>query len=124
MIIIMILAMRANTEKLGVLGHYLKNLVKIITNQIRTDGSFTGRNNNYIEYTSKGERYENLLPKEYRNMIRRHLRNLINDHKPIDESNHDDDNTDCAEWKIQLTMENNFISTKSIEETRTIYIKS
>ena len=57
-------------------------------------------------------------------MIRRHLRNLINDHKPIDESNHDDDNTDCAEWKIQLAMENNFISTENIEETRIIYIKS
>ena len=57
-------------------------------------------------------------------MIRRHLRNLINDHKPIDQSNHDDDNTDCAEWKIQLAMENNFISTENIEETRIIYIKS
>ena len=56
---------------------------------IRTDGGFAGRNNNYIEYTSKGDRYENLSPKEYLNMIRPYLRDLINEHKPIDESNDD-----------------------------------
>ena len=27
---------------------------------IRTDGGFSGRRNNYIEYMSKGDRYENL----------------------------------------------------------------
>ena len=37
-------------------------------------------------------------------MIRPYLRDLINEHKPIDESNDDDDDTDRAEWKIQLTM--------------------
>ena len=36
-------------------------------------------------------------------MIRPYLRDLINGHKPIDEPNHDDDDdTDRAEWKIQL----------------------
>ena len=29
-----------------------------------------------------------------------------------------------AEWKIQLAMQNGCISTKSFEETRTIYTKS
>ena len=33
-------------------------------------------------------------------------------------------NTDCAEWKIQLTMQNSCISTKNFEETCTIYTKS
>ena len=33
MIIIMILPMMINTEKLGVLEHYLKSLIEIITNQ-------------------------------------------------------------------------------------------
>ena len=32
---------------------------------IRTDGRFAGRNNNYIEYTSKGDRYEKLSSEEY-----------------------------------------------------------
>ena len=30
----------------------------------RTDSGFAGRNNNYIEYTSRGDRYENLSPEE------------------------------------------------------------
>ena len=89
---------------------------------IRTDDGFAGRNNNYIEYTSKEDRYENLSPKEYLNMIRPYLTDLINEYKPIAESN--DDNTDRTEWKIQLTVQNSCISTKRFEETRTIYTKS
>ena len=93
---------------------------------IRTDNGFAGRRNNYIEYKSKGDRYENLSPKEYLNMIRPYLRDLINEHKPIDESNDDDDDddddTDHAEWKIQLSMQNS--STANFEETCTICSKS
>ena len=44
---------------------------------IKTDDSFGGRNNNYIEYTSRGDRYKNLSPKEYLDMIRPYLRDLI-----------------------------------------------
>ena len=59
-------------------------------------------------------------------MIRPYLRDLINEHKRIDESNGDDndDDTDRAEWKIQLTMQNSCISTKNFEEFRTMYTKS
>ena len=51
---------------------------------------------------------------------------MINEHTPIDEpiEESSDDNTDRAEWKIQLTMQNSCISTKSFEETWTIYTKS
>ena len=59
-------------------------------------------------------------------MIKPYSRDLINEHKPIeepiDESNVND--TDRAEWKIQLIMQNSCISTKSFEETRAIYTKS
>ena len=48
---------------------------------IRTDGGFAGRNNNYIEFISKGNRYENLSPKEYLNMTIPYLRDLINELK-------------------------------------------
>ena len=37
---------------------------------IRIDGGFGGINNNYMEYVSKVDRYENLSPEEYLNMIR------------------------------------------------------
>ena len=39
-----------------------------------------------------------------------------------DNSNNNDNNR--AEWKIQLTMQNSCISTRSFEEIRTIYTKS
>ena len=51
---------------------------------------------------------------------------MINEHTPIDEQIEEssDDDTDRAELKIQLTMQNSCISTKSFEETCTIYTKS
>ena len=67
---------------------------------IRTDDGFAGRKNNYIGYKSKGDRNENLSPKEYLNMIKPYLRDLINNHKRTTESNNEEN--DRAEWKIQL----------------------
>ena len=38
---------------------------------IKTDKNFDGKKkNSYIEYMSRGDRYENLSPKEYLDMIR------------------------------------------------------
>ena len=45
---------------------------------MRTDSGFAGRNDNYVKYTSKGDRYENVSPKEYLNMVKPCLRDLIN----------------------------------------------
>ena len=73
-----------------------------------TDNSFAGRRNNYIEYISEGDYYENLLPEEYLDMIRPYLIDLINDHKT------------SGEWKIQLVMLNRCISSKNSEETRSV----
>ena len=55
-------------------------------------------------------------------MIRPNLRDLINSHKPTMESNNEEN--DRAESKIQLVMQNNFISDKNFEGTRTIYSAS
>ena len=65
-------------------------------------------------------------------MIRPYLIDLINKHKPTAELNNANNNTnksnneknDRAEWKIQLVMQNNFISVKDFEDTRTIYSAS
>ena len=57
-------------------------------------------------------------------MIRPYIRYLINDHKPTMESNNKDNNSDCAEWEIHLTMQNSCISNNIFEGTRTIYIQS
>ena len=69
-------------------------------------------------------------------MIRPYLRDLINDPKPQEELNDEaidseandseenDGDTERREWKLQLAMKNNCISTKGFEETRTIYSAS
>ena len=61
-------------------------------------------------------------------MIRLYLRDLINEHKPTAELNNTNNSNnkknDRAEWKIQLVMQNNFISDKNFEDARTIYSAS
>ena len=82
--------------------------------------------NSYIQYKSRGYRYENLSPKEYLDIIRPYLRNLINDHKAsmklTDKANNSD--TERGEWRTQLVIQNNCISSKKFEETRFIYLAS
>ena len=56
-------------------------------------------------------------------MIGPYLRDLINGHKPTEELNNDGD-SERVEWKVQLVMQNNCISTKDFEETQTIYSAS
>ena len=67
-------------------------------------------------------------------MIRPYLRDLINYLKPtmrlsneennkdFNETNNSDD--ERGEWKIQLVMKNNCISSKNFEDTRTVYSAS
>ena len=81
-------------RKIGSIRTLFKELDRDYYKPIRTDIGFAGRNDNYIEYTSKADRYENLSPREYLNVIRTYLRNLINDDKPIIElSNNINSNT-------------------------------
>ena len=88
-------------RKIGSIRTLFKELDRDYYKPIRTDAGFAGRNDNYIEYTSKADRYENLSPREYLNVIRPYLRNLINNHKPITElNNNNNNNNDRAEWKI------------------------
>ena len=127
-------------RKIGSIRTLFREFDRDYYKPIRTDSGFVVRNDNYMEYTSKGDRYENLSPKEYLNMIKPYLRDLINEHIPTMELNNNNNNTDNnndnnnntdnynnnnrAEWKIQLTMQNSCISTRNFEETRTIFTKS
>ena len=106
-----------------------------------------GEDNNYIKYRSEGDKDEKLSPEEYLDMIRPDLRDLINRHKPIEElnnnnntdtnsnsnnnnnnnnsnNNNNDNNIDRGEWRIQLSIIINCISTKSFNEKRTMHSKS
>ena len=88
---------------------------------IRIDDGFGWRRNNDIEYTSRGDRYKHFSPERYLDMIRPYLRDLINYHKPIAKLNNDNG---AERWKVQLVMQNNCISVKNFEDTRTIHSTS
>ena len=74
-------------RKIGSIRTLFKELDSDYYKPITTDSGFPGRNDNYIQYTSKGDRYENLSAKEYLNVFRPYLRDLIDEHKPIAELN-------------------------------------
>ena len=93
---------------------------------IITKGAF---NNNYVQYESKGDKGKNLSIKKYFKMIRPYLSDIINDHKTqgkwrIHSGNKIIEQKTQSEWKIQLTMAINFISSKDSDEIRTMYTKS
>ena len=74
---------------------------------------------NYIEYQSKGDKDENLSPKEHLDMIRSYLSDRVNDHKtPKTLRVHSSKENQYGEWEIQLTMSINFIFSKDSDETR------
>ena len=75
--------------------------------------------NNYIQYESREERTETKIyhHKNVFHMIRPYLRDMINNHKaPLEGSL---DNDLHGEWKIQLTMQINFVSSSDPGEIRT-----
>ena len=49
-------------RKIGSIRTLFKEFDRDYYKPIRTDDGFAGRRNNYIEYKSKGDRYENLSP--------------------------------------------------------------
>ena len=63
-------------------------------------------------------------------MIRPYLSDIINDHKTLKKLRVHSRNevinyvTQYGEWKIQLTMSINFISSKDSDETRNLHTKS
>ena len=96
--------MMMNTEKLEALEDYLK-VLRFCYKPIRTDDSFDRRRNNYIEYKSRGDRYENLSPKEYLKMIRQYLCDLISNHKPTTESTDRASNSNRT-WRMENSASN------------------
>ena len=87
---------------------------------IKTNGPFNG---NHIEYQSKGDEDKNLSPKEYLDMIRPYLSDIINAHKTPKNLGVYSSNK-VREWKIQITISINFISSKVSDETHNIHTKN
>ena len=72
--------------------------------------------NNYKYYESRGDKDKKLSVKQYLYKIMPYLRDIINDHKNI--------RNESKEWKIQINMHVNFISSKDTGEIRMIYVWS
>ena len=66
----------------------------------------------YIQYESRGDSDDTLPLEKYINIIRPYLRDMNNNHKAQ------------GEWKIQLMMKINFISSAGADESRKMYTKS
>ena len=86
-------------------------------------------NSSYIQYESKGDKGKNLSIKEYLDMIKPYLSDKINDYKTHRLVRYHSGNKTWveeapSEWKIQLTMAINFISSRDFDETLTIHTKS
>ena len=93
---------------------------------IITNGAF---NNSYIQYESKGNKDKILTTSKYLDMIRPYLSDIVNDLKIQGEWRIHSVNTIIkhktqSEWKIQLTMAINFISSKDSSESRIMHAKS
>ena len=69
-------------------------------------------NGNYTQYESKGDKNKNLSPEEHLDIMRPYFSDMMNNHKSQNG------------WKIQLTMQINFISSKDPDETRNMHTKS
>ena len=65
-----------------------------------------------MEYENRGDKDRNLSLKNYLNIIRPYLRDIIDNHKVH------------GEWKIQLIMRINFISSLDTDEFRIMYTRS
>ena len=96
----------------------IRELENLFTNDDDNDDNYykpvlvkSSFKNNYKYYESRGDKDKKLSVKQYLYMIMPYLSDLINDHKNIrNESN---------EWKIQLNMSVNFISSNDTGEIRT-----
>ena len=91
------------------IDHLFNEINKDYYEPIEIKSAFDG---NYIEYESKGDNNDNLSLEEYLNIIRPYLRDMIDNHKAH------------SEWKIQLVMKINFISSLGTDEFREMHTKS
>ena len=73
-------------------------------------------NESYKYYKSRGDKDKKLSIEQYLDVIKPYLSDLINDHKAIE--------TSSNEWKIQINMHINFVSSNDTGEIRTVFVWS
>ena len=73
-------------------------------------------NENYKYYESRGNKDKKLLIEQHLDMFKPYLSDLINENKTIE--------TSSNEWKIQINMHINFVSSNDTGEIRTVFVWS
>ena len=71
---------------------------------------------NYEYYENRGDKDKNISIEQYLDMIKPYLSDLINENKAIE--------TSSNEWKIQINMHINFVSSNDTGEIRTVFVWS
>ena len=71
---------------------------------------------NYKYYESIGDKSKSLSVEQYVDMIKPYLSNLINENKAVE--------TSSNEWKTQINMHVNFVSSNDTGKIRTIFVGS
>ena len=101
----------------------IRELENLFTNDDDNDDNYykpvlvkSSFKNNYKYYESRGDKDKKLSVKQYLYKIMPYLSDLINDHK----TNENNSN----EWKIQINMHVNFVSSNDTGEIRTIFVLS
>ena len=82
---------------------------KDVYKPVKIYGAFS---DNFAKYQCDSKKDKSISIKKYLGKIREHLRRMINDKKKI------------GEWKIQLTIKTNFISSKDFMDVRDMFSKS
>ena len=95
------------------LFHNYNDNVNHYNNPILVEGSFK---NNYKYYENRGDKDKKLSVKQYLYKIMPYFSDLITDHKTI--------RNNSNEWKIQINVHVNFVSSKDTGEIRTIFVWS
>ena len=86
-----------------------KKSKKDVYKPIKISGAFS---DNFVEYKSNSKKDKSVSIAGYLNKIREYFRKIIDDKRRI------------GEWKTQLIMKINFISSKNFSETRDMHCKS
>ena len=73
-------------------------------------------NESYKCYESRGDKDKKISIEQYFDMIKPYLVDLINENKAIE--------TSPNEWKIQINMHINFVSSNDTGEIRTVFVWS
>ena len=73
-------------------------------------------NENYKNYESRGNKHKTLSVEQYLDMIKPYLSDLLNENKAIE--------TSSNEWKIEINMHVNFVSSSDTGQICTIFVCS